>query len=137
MSEQLPFFAYGTLRPGHRNFARHLAAHTLTARPAALPHTALHAGPGYPYALPAPGHTVLGDLITVRPTDYPAVLATLDELEECLPTGNGLYVRQPLPVTLLTTGELLDAWVYLAGPAVAAELAQHPSLITSGDWRDA
>jgi gamma-glutamylcyclotransferase (GGCT)/AIG2-like uncharacterized protein YtfP len=136
VSEQLPFFVYGTLRPGHRNHARYLGAHVLRCRPATLADTALHAGPGFPYALPAPGRTVLGELITVRPAAYPVVLATLDQLEECLPGGDGLYVREPRTVTLPATGEAVAAWVYLAGPAVAAELARHPALIESGDWAD-
>ncbi|MFE0458365.1 gamma-glutamylcyclotransferase family protein [Kitasatospora sp. NPDC058965] len=134
MSEKLPLFVYGTLRPGRRNHHRYLGAHAVAARPAALPGAALHAGPGFPYALPDPGRTVLGDLITVRPAAHAQVLAALDRLEECRPEGDGLYVRERLAVTALDTGERLDAWVYLAGPAVAAELAAHPALIESGDW---
>ncbi|MDH6137708.1 gamma-glutamylcyclotransferase (GGCT)/AIG2-like uncharacterized protein YtfP [Kitasatospora sp. MAA4] len=132
----LPFFVYGTLRPGLLNHARYLAGRCETARPAVLEGAALHEGPGYPYAVLAPGQRVHGDLLTVRPADYPQVLAELDLLEECRPDGTGLYVRVRLPVTVAPGAERVDAWVYLAGPAESARLRAAPAPIPSGDWLD-
>ncbi|WP_371478187.1 gamma-glutamylcyclotransferase family protein [Kitasatospora sp. NBC_00315] len=130
----LPFFVYGTLRPGGRNHPAHLAGRITAVRPALLPGAALHAGPGFPYALPDRDRHVFGDLVTVRPDLYPAVLLALDRLEDCRPDGSGEYVRHRLPVRLTDTGAAVVAWVYLAGPGAAARLRARPAPIPSGDW---
>ncbi|WP_344337107.1 gamma-glutamylcyclotransferase family protein, partial [Kitasatospora putterlickiae] len=92
----LPFFVYGTLLTGGRNHAAFLAGRCAEVRPAVLEGAALHAGPGFPYALPdpAPGRRISGELVTVRPDAYPAALAALDRLEDCRPDGRGEYVRE-------------------------------------------
>lgn len=130
---QLPFFVYGTLRPGGRNHDRHLAGRCLRVRRAVLADTALHRGPGYPYALPAVGASVVGELATVHPGLYGRVLADLDRLEDCTPDGDGEYVRLRLAVRT-EDGTETDAWVYLAGPRITAELHAAPAPIPSGDW---
>jgi gamma-glutamylcyclotransferase (GGCT)/AIG2-like uncharacterized protein YtfP len=135
VSEPLPFFTYGTLRPGQRNHARYLAGRCTRVRPAVLPGAALHTGPGYPFLLPDPAHRVVGELLTVSAVQYPRLLALLDALEGCRPDGTGLYVRTLLPVTVRETGLAEPAWVYVAGPAAAALLREQPALIPSGEWR--
>ncbi|MFH8380345.1 gamma-glutamylcyclotransferase family protein [Kitasatospora sp. NPDC018058] len=137
VEEALPFFVYGTLRSGGRNHAVHLAGRCAEIRPAVLEGAALHAGPGFPYAVPdpTPGRRIVGELITVRPGAYAGALATLDELEECRADGTGLYVRRRLAVWT-AAGEQREAWVYLAGPAAEARLRARPALIASGDWAD-
>ncbi|GAA1949685.1 gamma-glutamylcyclotransferase family protein [Kitasatospora viridis] len=132
MTDPLPFFAYGTLRPGLRNHQTFLAGRCALIRPAVLDGLALHDGPGYPFVLPEPGRRVIGDLITVRPAAYRQVLAELDELEGCRADGTGLYLRERLTVRVGGADE--PAWVYLAGPAAAARLRAHPAPIASGDW---
>ncbi|MGC0313874.1 gamma-glutamylcyclotransferase family protein [Kitasatospora acidiphila] len=134
MSDQLPFFVYGTLRPGLHNHARYLAGRCTRIRPAVLSGAALHDGPGYPFLLPDPAHRVVGELLTLRAAQYPRLLALLDELEGCRTDGTGLYVRERLPVTVRGTGLAEPAWVYLAGPAATARLRERPALIASGDW---
>ncbi|WP_030254260.1 MULTISPECIES: gamma-glutamylcyclotransferase family protein [Streptomyces] len=133
--EALPFFVYGTLRSGGRNHAAHLAGRCADIRPAVLDGAALHAGPGFPYAVPdaAPGRRIVGELITVRPGAYAGALAALDALEECRADGTGLYVRRRMAVRT-AAGDSRDAWVYLAGPAAEARLRERPALIESGDW---
>ncbi|MFJ8621763.1 gamma-glutamylcyclotransferase family protein [Kitasatospora sp. NPDC093550] len=135
--EPLPFFVYGTLRSGNRNHAVHLAGRCADIRPAALDGAALHEGPGFPYAVPdaTPGRRIVGELITVRPGAYAGALADLDLLEECRTDGTGLYVRRRMAVRT-APGELRDAWVYLAGPAVELRLRERPALIESGDWAE-
>ncbi|GAA5018988.1 gamma-glutamylcyclotransferase family protein [Kitasatospora paranensis] len=130
---QLPFFVYGTLRPGGRNHDRHLAGRCLRVRRAVLADAALHRGPGYPYALPDAGASVVGELATVHPGLYDRVLADLDRLEDCTPDGDGEYVRVRLAVRT-EDGAETDAWVYLAGPRIAAALSAAPAPIPSGDW---
>ncbi|MEV6211326.1 gamma-glutamylcyclotransferase family protein [Kitasatospora sp. NPDC051914] len=136
MPPQLPFFVYGTLRPGHRNHDRHLAGRCSAVLDAVLDGAALHRGPGYPYVVPCPGRQVRGELVTVPAGLYPRVLAELDLLEDCTPDGLGEYVRERLPVHL-ADGTETDAWVYLAGPRVTAALHSAPALVASGDWADA
>ncbi|MER6302589.1 gamma-glutamylcyclotransferase family protein [Kitasatospora sp. NPDC001539] len=135
--QALPFFVYGTLRSDGRNHAVHLAGRCAEIRPAVLVGAALHAGPGFPYAVldPTPGRRITGELITVRAGAYAGALAALDRLEDCRADGTGLYVRRRLAVRT-AAGELRDAWVYLAGPAAEARLRERPALIPSGDWAD-
>ncbi|MFE2725727.1 gamma-glutamylcyclotransferase family protein [Kitasatospora sp. NPDC059327] len=134
-SAALPFFVYGTLRTGGRNHALHLAGRCADVRAAVLEGAALHDGPGFPYAAPdaTPGRRIIGELITVRPGAYAAALVALDRLEDCRADGTGEYVRERLAVRTAGGGSA-DAWVYLAGPAVAARLRARPALIASGDW---
>ncbi|MFI6844094.1 gamma-glutamylcyclotransferase [Kitasatospora sp. NBC_00085] len=131
----LPFFVYGTLRTGGRNHAVHLAGRCADVRPAVLAGAALHDGPGFPFAVPdaTPGRRIVGELITLRPGAYGPALAALDRLEDCRADDTGEYVRKRLAVRT-ADGEARDAWVYLAGPAVAARLRAQPALIPSGDW---
>ncbi|MFD0531147.1 gamma-glutamylcyclotransferase family protein [Kitasatospora arboriphila] len=136
MPPQLPFFVYGTLRPGHRNHQRHLAGRCTEVRGAVLDGAALHRGPGYPYVVPCPGQRVRGELVSVPPALYPRVLADLDRLEDCTPDGLGEYVRERLAVRL-ADGTETDAWVYLASPRVTAALLSAPAPVASGDWTDA
>ncbi|MCX4761978.1 gamma-glutamylcyclotransferase [Streptomyces sp. NBC_01275] len=111
----LPFFVYGTLRPGEVNHDRFLRDRTLHEHPARLPGAVLYDGPGYPYAVEEPGGvmtsgvtasgpetggtvtggtvasgpetggTVAGELVTARPEAYDRLLAELDRLEEYTP----------------------------------------------------
>ncbi|MEE1824439.1 gamma-glutamylcyclotransferase [Streptomyces sp. BE20] len=131
----LPFFVYGTLRPGGRNHAVYLAGRCAEVRGAVLEGAALHEGPGFPYAVPdaAPGRRIVGELVTVRRGAYPEALTALDRLEGCRTDGTGEYVRERLAVRT-ADGGTAEAWVYLAGPDVAARLRAHPALIASGDW---
>lgn len=133
--EALPFFVYGTLRSDGHNHAVHLAGRCADIRPAVLEGAALHDGPGFPWAVPdpTPGRRIVGELVTVRPGAYAGALADLDRLEECRADGTGLYVRRRRAVRT-ASGEIREAWVYLAGPTAAAELRARPALIASGDW---
>ncbi|MEV5505351.1 gamma-glutamylcyclotransferase family protein [Streptomyces orinoci] len=131
---QLPLFVYGTLRPGRHNYARYLQGHTTAEKPARLRGAALYEGPGYPFAVPAPHSQVHGDLITLAPAGYAAVLTTLDALEGYAPGApDNLYERVALPVEL-PTGERPPAWVYLATPTLAHTLRTTGTPIPHGRW---
>ncbi|MFJ8537664.1 gamma-glutamylcyclotransferase family protein [Streptomyces sp. NPDC093591] len=137
LSPRLPFFVYGTLRPGEPNHDHFLRGRTLTEEPARLVGAVLYDGPGYPYAVEERGGsgTVYGDLVTPRPEEYPALLAALDRLEEYAPDGpRNLYERIARQVLRDSDGTPVQAWVYIAAPAVTARLRAHGKLIESGDW---
>ncbi|MEV6761540.1 gamma-glutamylcyclotransferase family protein [Streptomyces sp. NPDC051105] len=131
----LPFFVYGTLRPGEVNHDLFLRGRTVSEEPGRLPGAVLYDGPGYPYAVEEPGADVRGELVTARPESYDRLLLELDELEECVPGDpHGLYVRVERDVVRRRDGAAVRAWVYLAGAAVAAGLRAEGRRIEGGDW---
>jgi gamma-glutamylcyclotransferase (GGCT)/AIG2-like uncharacterized protein YtfP len=132
---RLPFFVYGTLRPGERNHDRLLRGSIRSEEPGLLPGAVLYEGPGYPYAV-AEGHgTVSGEIVTALPGTYDELLDALDRLEEYQPDDpRSLYERVAREVTA-ADGRSARAWVYLAAPAVAARLRALGRLIEGGDWR--
>lgn len=136
VSFHLPFFVYGTLRPGETNHDLFLRGRTHSEEPARLNGSVLYDGPGYPYAVDEPGGTVHGDLVSALPERYEELLVALDRLEEYAP-GNprSLYERVPREVRREADGTVVRAWVYLAAPSVAARLRTRGRLIQSGDWR--
>ncbi|MGW2635662.1 gamma-glutamylcyclotransferase family protein [Streptomyces sp. NPDC001348] len=131
----LPFFVYGTLRPGEANHDVFLRGRTRSEEPARLPSAVLYAGPGYPYAVEEPGETVHGELVTALPEEYAELLAALDRLEEYAPgNGQNLYERVERRVVRETDGTSVCAWVYVAAPTVAARLRERGTRIEGGDW---
>ena len=133
---RLPFFVYGTLRPGELNHDRYLRGRIRSERPGRLADAVLYDGPGYPYAVAEPGGVVHGELVTTLPEAYEELIAALDELEECLPGDpRSLYERVARRVTLDADGAAVLAWVYVAGPTVVARLRARGRLIEGGDWR--
>ncbi|MFE1577698.1 gamma-glutamylcyclotransferase family protein [Streptomyces fradiae] len=129
---ELPFFVYGTLRPGESNHARFLAGRTAGGEPARLPGAALHDGPGYPYAVCDPrGGEVAGELVHAAPGAYAGLLAVLDRLEDFHGPGHprNLYERLAREVVRVRDGARVAAWVYVA----AAGAVPGPR-IPAGDW---
>ncbi|MFD3942515.1 gamma-glutamylcyclotransferase family protein [Streptomyces sp. NPDC058579] len=120
----LPFFVYGTLRPGEYNHDRFLLGRTAREEPARLPGALLYDGPGYPYVVPGEG-LVAGDLVTAAPDTYAELLAVLDQVE--LPAG---YERAEREVVRVADGTAVRAWVYFAAPGTP-----YGPLIRGGDWR--
>ncbi|MFJ5728086.1 gamma-glutamylcyclotransferase family protein [Streptomyces paradoxus] len=133
----LPFFVYGTLRPGEVNHDLFLRGRTRSEEPGRLADTVLYAGPGYPYAVEEPGGGVVrGELVTALPEAYAGLLAELDRLEEYAPGDpRSLYERVERKVVREADGVAVRAWVYVAAPAVAARLRARGRAIESGDWR--
>ncbi|MDJ0344649.1 gamma-glutamylcyclotransferase family protein [Streptomyces sp. H10-C2] len=138
---RLPFFVYGTLRPGEANHGL-LEGRTAAQRPAELPGAVLYDGPGYPYAVAVTGTageavaeaaSVHGDLVHLLPELYESVLADLDRLEEHVPGAPGnLYERVVREVWC--DGRARAAWVYLAGEELARALRESGRLVPGGDW---
>ncbi|MFE3030608.1 gamma-glutamylcyclotransferase family protein [Streptomyces canus] len=135
-SARLPFFVYGTLRPGEANHDLFLRGRVRSEEPGRLTGALLYDGPGYPYVVEVPdGGPVFGELVTADPKEYDELLATLDELEEYAPGDpRNLYERVAREVVRVADGTAVRAWVYVAAPSVAARLRTHGKLIESGDW---
>ncbi|MFF7751261.1 gamma-glutamylcyclotransferase family protein [Streptomyces sp. NPDC007971] len=133
--DPLPFFVYGTLRPGEANHDLFLRGRIRTEEPGRLPGAVLYDGPGYPYAVEEPGTGgISGELVTALPRTYDPLLTELDRLEEYVPGDpRNLYERVARDV-VRTDGTAVRAWVYLAAPGVAARLRARGRLIRSGDW---
>lgn len=135
----LPFFVYGTLRPGECNHDLFLHGRTAAEEPARLPGAELYDGPGYPYAVESSrtrgASGVVGDLLTAAPGEYADLLTVLDRLEEYVSPGHprNLYERVALDV-LRPDGTAVRAWVYVAAPDVAGRLRAHGTAIPGGDW---
>ncbi|MFI5688597.1 gamma-glutamylcyclotransferase family protein [Streptomyces sp. NPDC051636] len=131
----LPFFVYGTLRPGEGNHDVFLRGRTLSEEPARLEGAVLYGGPGYPYAVEQPGGTVRGELVTPLPEKYGELLVALDRLEEYAPgDARNLYERVRRRVVREADGVAVRAWVYVAAPPVAARLRERGTRIEGGDW---
>ncbi|MFI9240567.1 gamma-glutamylcyclotransferase [Streptomyces sp. NPDC053079] len=133
----LPFFVYGTLRPGRRNHDRLLRGRTVAEVPAVLRGAVLYEGPGFPYAVREGAGEVHGELITVAPWAYERVLSALDELEGHRPGDpRNLYERVVCEVfTEGVGGEApVRGWVYVAAERVAGRLRAAGTRIAGGDW---
>lgn len=130
----LPFFVYGTLRPGERYHAALLRGRTAAEVPARLPGAVLYEGPGYPYATAGDG-VVTGALITPSPDAYAQVLVVLDQLEDFHGPDDprNMYDRVSRTVEL-PGGATARAWVYLAAPELARRLRAEGTPIPGGDW---
>lgn len=137
---QLPFFVYGTLRPGERNHDLLLRGRTTAERPALLPGAVLYEGPGHPYAVDAdnPAAAVTGEAVTAKQEEYGQLLAVLDRLEEYGGPGHptNLYERVSREV-LLADGTPVRTWVYVAAERVARVLRAGGTTVDGGDWHEA
>ncbi|MER7176934.1 gamma-glutamylcyclotransferase family protein [Streptomyces mesophilus] len=131
-AEILPFFVYGTLRPGEYNHRRFLQGRTVAAEPARWAGAELYEGPGYPYAIEGTG-TVHGEIVTPAPREYPRLLALLDRLEDYVP-GDPDNDYERVARTVETATGPVRAWVYVAAPAVAARLRAAGRMLPGGDW---
>ncbi|MFJ2646730.1 gamma-glutamylcyclotransferase family protein [Streptomyces sp. NPDC087420] len=152
LGEELPFFVYGTLRPGEDNYELFLRGRTTGEEPSRLENAALYDGPGYPYAIETPGATIVGEIVSALPGagrpgagppgteaaagpgTYGELLSVLDELEEYVAPGDprNLYERVPRDVRR-ADGTTVRAWVYFAAPRVARELRAAGRPIAGGD----
>lgn len=126
----LPFFVYGTLLPGQPNYYL-WSDNIVEQKPAVFSDGRLFDLGAYPMLIEGDGGPVVGQLVSIRPADYPLVLRRLDELEGYDPQNpeNSDYRRHERFVHL-EDGRKKNAWIYL-GHQVATAKA---SVIPSGNW---
>ena len=143
MSERgpLPFFVYGTLRPGEHNHAMFLRGRAAREEPALLEGALLYDGPGFPYVIEAPDvvgapRAVTGELVTAPPGEYDELLAVLDALEDYHGPGDprNVYERLARDVIRAADSTTVRAWVYVAARGLADRLRLHGRVIPGGDW---
>ncbi|MEU2430384.1 gamma-glutamylcyclotransferase family protein [Streptomyces sp. NPDC007861] len=136
MRQELPFFVYGTLRPGGHNHDLFLRGRTCAEEPARLPGALLYEGPGYPYAVDGDG-IVTGELVTAAPGHYRELTAVLDHLEEYVAPADPRNLYERVVRTVRTERGAVVAWVYLAAEHTAAELRVRGTPVPGGDWSTA
>ena len=127
---QLPFFAYGTLLPGQRNFFVWGGA-IIAQEQAVLANGRLIDLGSYPMLLEEGEATIQGMLLTVAPAKYMTVLSRLDILEGFDPTrptepGYRRVMRQVRG----QQGCWHTAWVYIGQGIRRDDLPTIPN----GDW---
>lgn len=133
--EQLPFFVYGTLKPGHGNYLRLLAGRTSSELPASLADAALYTEGPYPFLVREVGTIVQGVLVTVPEALYAETLRRLDDLEDYSPDGGDQNLYERVVCEVLSTRGLLRAWVYLAGSGPAQRIAAGTMRrVPNGNW---
>ncbi len=139
---RLPFFFYGTLKPGGVNYEHYrLAEAVVDTAPATLDRAALYTDGTYPFVAMLPDATardlVQGFVMTLADAEYARLLGEIDDLEDYrpgAPVEESWLVRRVATVRL-ATGERVEAWMYEAGPRVSAQIAAGElTRITSGDW---
>lgn len=117
-------FVYGTLRPGWAAFELLLAPHTLGSEPGLLhDHALFVVDRPYPFAVPQPGSTIVGDVLSIDHRRVETLLDRLDEYE------GDEYLRVRCAVQTATGSS--TAHVYIAAPSVAVEPGAE---VASGDW---
>ena|GEM_PF-747956 len=139
---RLPFFFYGTLKPGGVNYLRYRLAEALVGEvPATLDRAALYTDGTYPVVVlladARASDQVQGFLMTLADAEYTRLLGELDDLEEYRPDApleQSWFVRR-VAVVRLSSGAQVEAWIYEAGPRLAAQItAGELTRIDSGDW---
>ncbi|MGW3007610.1 gamma-glutamylcyclotransferase family protein [Streptomyces sp. NPDC001219] len=134
-TERLPFFVYGTLRPGEVNYGPTLGGRTAAEEPARIGGALLYDGPGYPYATAGPADAVVhGALIRPRDTDYDEVCTLLDRLEGYTPGDPRNHYERVATEAVCPDGRTVRAWVYLAAGPLAARLRATGTPLAGGDW---
>lgn len=137
MTEKLPVFVYGTLRPHDYNWKIYLEGRVTEYFSAVLTGYKLYYH-DFPFILPSQDATRLnGDLLFLPSDSYELILENLDSLEEYeAATDSGWYLRVQREVEYTDAeGRFLrsPAWVYEGGPQFRQNLAQ-AKLIAHGDW---
>lgn len=136
-------FAYGTLRPGRRNWAV-AAPYCEHHEPATLPGYELYAldHPGVVAVdgeasaeRPAPAHTgVRGDLLWLTRDRAVEAIARLDAFEGVVAGDPRRSYYERIRVDVVTAGARRAAWLYVPGAGLLAQV-EPARRVPGDDWR--
>lgn len=79
----------------------------------------------FPYAVREQGAEAVGQLLDVSPGEWPMLVAALDRLE-----GHPNHYQRVVTQTRATSGETVEAWVYLIGRGDTVGMREVPG----NDW---
>lgn len=117
-----PFFVYGTLLPGEKNYQLWREAID-TAHPAVFPGGRLYSLGSFPMLVDAPDGEVRGMVVRIRPSSYSAALALLDQLEGVdLWPHHGPGYRRVRRIVRPAGQPAAVAWVYMGHVVHVASL---------------
>lgn len=134
-TERLPFFVYGTLRPGEGNYSWALEGKTSREATAVLDGATMYGTRGFPYVILTPGERqVTGTLCFVRDEEYEETLAALDFLEGYRGPGENNHYDRVVRTVVTEDGESVQAYVYVASENHAESVRASQPVIECGDW---
>ena len=127
--KKLPFFVYGTLRPGNRLWLQYIGDTQETSVKGILKGYALSfakSSKTYPTITPRPGDVVYGDILYIKPEHYEGIKRNINWLEV---TASG-YKKEIVDIE--TPNGIVTALTYVAHERYS--LFDEEDIIESGDW---
>lgn len=143
--ENMPFFVYGTLRPGEGNYSWALAGETVNEIDGFLAGTSMYSNGGFPYVFEhTAGQGVKGTLMFVAPNRYTEVMRALDSLEGTRygeDNGDGMvddrnHYNRVIRLVQTDKNTYVRAWVYMPPEVDVERIMLNNTHVTSGDWFD-
>ena len=136
--EALPFFVYGSLRPGFGNYRLFQRFDHETVDATFSGGATMYALSGaFPYMVKSDSVApITGDLVSIdNLSDYPSALATIDALEgyDANKPDTSHYIRTRVTVQDID-GNDIEAWTYFASPSHAEDIVSRLPIVESGDW---
>lgn len=134
MTERLPFFVYGTLRPGGALAScwEDLGGEAWFDGDVLVPGYRLvyahHRS--FPYAIPADGRAIVGALVSINNSMFRMLLNTLDTVEGYPSHYNRSIVRAVTPI-----GQDYEAWLYTPPYRTIFQLnLEAAEAVPNNDW---
>lgn len=135
----LPYFVYGTLRPGNGNFKRYLEGKSFHLRPAKLTGFVMVSLGGFPMAIETGNKkdVIVGELVSLRPKEFASTTKSLDALEGYPSFYDKLIVSAEAEEIMSDNVVKLrdeEAYVYASPEVHAEKYLKTYSKVIGGDW---
>ena len=131
--KELPVFVYGTLLPGHGNYAHFLEGYTLMEENGTMKGKMYNNHDAYPVVDVTEEGVVKGVVMHIKPNIFQGVLDGLDNLEGYTKGyKDNLYERVVVDVTTVS-GSVVQCYTYSKG-ALFNEYCKELPVIESGSW---
>ncbi|ETW08850.1 hypothetical protein H310_01352 [Aphanomyces invadans] len=133
---RLPFFVYGTLMRGFRNYDKHVGSYAslrfVAERGSVANASLVHFAAGYPGMYDGGCGIVYGQVVTADdPQEYDALFQGLDALEDYYGPGHPSNEYNRVQVDVDCGTERIRAWTYYC----VIPLERAVDTVPSGDWR--